>query len=205
MSLGGPQTAGRETLCWGEVLMSLAAHVRVLCVCRNCLSWLARAKFFTINPGHTLFWQLRFLSHIFFTLINICRINSLFVMRAETVALSDWPKLKFINTAYLGLTLSEATKALRESKGTALLYFWPRHEKGWGVSVTTSPHLTPGKTRYPLYRRLGGPQGRSGQLRKISPPQGFDPRTVQSVGSTAYLKSTKFSNSLSGGFRFVES
>jgi hypothetical protein len=39
--------------------------------------------------------------------------------------------------------------------------------------------LLPGKTRYPLYRRLGGPQGRSGRLRKITPPPGFDPRTVQ--------------------------
>ena len=29
--------------------------------------------------------------------------------------------------------------------------------------------LPPGKTRYPLYRRLGGTQGRSGQVRKISP------------------------------------
>jgi len=28
--------------------------------------------------------------------------------------------------------------------------------------------LPPGKTRYPLYRRLGGPQGRSGLVRKIS-------------------------------------
>jgi hypothetical protein len=37
------------------------------------------------------------------------------------------------------------------------------------------------KTRYPLYRRLGGPQGRSGQVRKISPPPGFDPRTAQPV------------------------
>ena len=36
---------------------------------------------------------------------------------------------------------------------------------------------------YPLYRRLGGPQGRSGQVRKISPPPRFDPRTVQPVGS----------------------
>jgi len=27
--------------------------------------------------------------------------------------------------------------------------------------------LPPGKTRYPLYRKLGGPQGRSGQVRKI--------------------------------------
>ena len=40
--------------------------------------------------------------------------------------------------------------------------------------------LTPTKTRYPLYRRLGGPQGRSAQMRKISPPPGFDPQTVTS-------------------------
>ena len=33
--------------------------------------------------------------------------------------------------------------------------------------------LPPVKTRYPLYRRLGGPQGRSGQMRKISPPTGI--------------------------------
>ena len=26
------------------------------------------------------------------------------------------------------------------------------------------------ETRYPLYRRLDGPQGRNGQVRKISPP-----------------------------------
>jgi hypothetical protein len=43
--------------------------------------------------------------------------------------------------------------------------------------------LPPGNTRYPLYRRLGGPQGRSGQEQKISPQPGFDPRTVQSVAS----------------------
>ena len=40
--------------------------------------------------------------------------------------------------------------------------------------------LPPGKTGYPFYRRLGGSKGRSGQVRKISPPpQGFDSRTVQ--------------------------
>ena len=43
--------------------------------------------------------------------------------------------------------------------------------------------LSPGKTRHPLYRRLGGPQGRSGRVRKISPPPGFHPRTVQPVAS----------------------
>ena len=43
--------------------------------------------------------------------------------------------------------------------------------------------LPPGKMRYPLYKRLGGPQGRSGRVRKLSTPPGFDPRTVQPVVS----------------------
>ena len=43
--------------------------------------------------------------------------------------------------------------------------------------------LPPTKTRHPLYRRLGGPQGRSGRVRKISSPPGFDPWTVQPVAS----------------------
>jgi hypothetical protein len=43
--------------------------------------------------------------------------------------------------------------------------------------------LPPGMTRYPLYRRLGRPQGRSGWVLKISPPPGFDPRTVHLVAS----------------------
>ena len=43
--------------------------------------------------------------------------------------------------------------------------------------------LPPGNTRYPLYRRLGGPQGRSGLVRKKSPPPGFYPRTVQPVAN----------------------
>ena len=33
--------------------------------------------------------------------------------------------------------------------------------------------LPPGKKRYPLYRRLGRPQGRSGRVRKISSPTGI--------------------------------
>jgi hypothetical protein len=43
--------------------------------------------------------------------------------------------------------------------------------------------LSPGNTRYPLYRWLGGPQSRSGRVRKISPPPGFDPLTVQPVAN----------------------
>jgi hypothetical protein len=36
--------------------------------------------------------------------------------------------------------------------------------------------LPPGVTRYPLYRKLYRPQGRSGRVLKISPPPGVDPR-----------------------------
>jgi hypothetical protein len=54
----------------------------------------------------------------------------------------------------------------------------------WDVWSTPRPgRFTPVKeTRYPLYR-LGEPQGRSGRVRKISPPPGFDPRTVQPIAS----------------------
>jgi hypothetical protein len=43
--------------------------------------------------------------------------------------------------------------------------------------------LLPVKTRYPLYRRLVGPHGRSGRVLKISPPPGFDSRTNRPVAS----------------------
>jgi hypothetical protein len=36
---------------------------------------------------------------------------------------------------------------------------------------------------YPFHRRLGGPQGRSGRVRNISLPPGFDLRTIQPVAS----------------------
>jgi hypothetical protein len=51
----------------------------------------------------------------------------------------------------------------------------------WSTSRTAA--LPPGNSWYPLYRRLGGPQDRSGRVRKISLPPGFDPRTFQPVAS----------------------
>ena len=56
-------------------------------------------------------------------------------------------------------------------------------EGGEGSASRPGRSLPPGKTRYPLYRRLGGPLGRSGKVRKISPPPAFDPRTVYPVAS----------------------
>jgi hypothetical protein len=41
--------------------------------------------------------------------------------------------------------------------------------------------LPPDKIGYPLYRRLGGPHGRSGRVRKISPPPRFEPQTFQPI------------------------
>jgi hypothetical protein len=41
----------------------------------------------------------------------------------------------------------------------------------------------PGKTHYPLYRRLDGPLSQSGRLRKILLTPVFDPRAVQPVAS----------------------
>ena len=56
-------------------------------------------------------------------------------------------------------------------------------EGGEGSALRLGRSLPLGKTQYSLYRRLGGPQGQSGQVRKISPPPGFDPQTVQPVAT----------------------
>jgi hypothetical protein len=81
------------------------------------------------------------------------------------------------------VTLEQATKAQRGSRGIALLSLTPALDEG-GWSTPRPGRFTPGKeTWYPLYRRLGGPQGRSGRVQKLSPPPGFDPWTVQPVAS----------------------
>jgi len=73
-------------------------------------------------------------------------------------------------------------------------------EGGEGSGSRPGRSLPPGKTRYPLYSRLGGPQGRSGQVWKISPPLGFYPPTVLPVASryTDYATRPNGSHSLSG-------
>jgi hypothetical protein len=54
---------------------------------------------------------------------------------------------------------------------------------GWSTPFPTA--LPPGKTRYPLCRSLGEPQGRSGRVWRISPPPGFEPLTVD-PGASRY-------------------
>jgi len=61
---------------------------------------------------------------------------------------------------------------------------------GW--STPRPGRFTPGKTRYPLYRRLGGIHGRSGQVRKFSLLPGFDLRTDQPVASRYNVRVKSF-------------
>jgi hypothetical protein len=49
---------------------------------------------------------------------------------------------------------------------------------GWRYAPAALP---PGMTQYPLYRRLGEPQSRSGWVWKILTPPEFDPRTAQPI------------------------
>ena len=70
----------------------------------------------------------------------------------------------------------------RVGRGIGLLFYDHGTRRERVVSSTRRPTLPPEKTRYPLYRRLGRRQGRSGRAENLAPP-GFDSRTVQPVVS----------------------
>ena len=76
-------------------------------------------------------------------------------------------------TLVQALRLCTGRTAHRGSRGIALPFHDHGTRWGWGVSVTPRPLFTPGKTRYPLYRRLSGPQGRSGEVRENLAPAGI--------------------------------
>ena len=96
--------------------------------------------------------------------------------RDSHVAYNSYPSPSKVKVK-VKFTLYHATKAQRWSRGITLLFLTStvygvvgqRHAPGT---------LPPGKTRYPLYRRLGGPQGRSGRVREKLAHNG-DPRTVE--------------------------
>jgi len=97
----------------------------------------------------------------------------------ETTCTTEKVKVKC--TLVQALRLCTGRTAHTDSRGIALLFHDHGTRRGWEVSVKPRPLFTPGgKTQHPLY---SGPRGRSRQARKISPPPGFDPRTVQSVAS----------------------
>ena len=84
------------------------------------------------------------------------------VLKGSNTALS----IKVKCTLVQALRLCTGRTAHRGSRGIALLFHDQRHKKGVRGQRHAPAALYPrGKTRYPLYRRLGGPQGRSGQVR----------------------------------------
>ena len=62
-------------------------------------------------------------------------------------------------------------------RGIALLFHDHGTRRGEWSAARPGRTLSPGKIRYPLYRRLGGPQDQSGRAENLALP-GFDPRTV---------------------------
>jgi hypothetical protein len=50
-----------------------------------------------------------------------------------------------------------------------------------GLTAWPPPPHAEKETSFPSYRKLGGPQGLSVRVRKITPPLGFDSRIAQSV------------------------
>jgi hypothetical protein len=79
-------------------------------------------------------------------------------------------------------TLEQATKVQWGSRRIDLLFLLTSPLDGVGGHHAPAA-LPSGMTRYPLYRRVGGPQGQYGQVQKILLPPGCDPRNVQPVAS----------------------
>jgi len=87
-------------------------------------------------------------------------------------------------TLVQALRLCTGRTAHSGSRGIALLFYDHGTRRSKGSASRSGSSLPLGKTRYPLYRRLGGPQGRSRKVLKISPPIG-----IRSPGSPARSQS----------------
>ena len=105
------------------------------------------------------------------------------VFRTARMRTLPWSWLRILIIITVMFTLEQSTKA--QSGSRVITYSFFNLGARWVRWSTPRPgRFAPGKeTRYPLCRRLGGPQGRSGRLQKISPQPGFDSRTVQPVAS----------------------
>jgi len=67
-------------------------------------------------------------------------------------------------------------------RGIALLFHDRSTRRGEWSAARSGHTLPPGKTQYPFYRRLGGPQGRSWRAENLV-PTGIRSRTIQPVVS----------------------
>jgi len=117
---------------------------------------------------------------------NLCHFNPLHT-----------PTYHFCNDQLIIYSYINVPSMLHEGKFHPRIgHEWPEEEWSYSSTVSltsaldgigwSSPCLsshTLGKDRYALYRRVGGPQGRSGRVRKNSLSKGFEPRTFQHIAS----------------------
>ena len=74
------------------------------------------------------------------------------------------------------------------------LHKFTAHQFGVICAIVINFYKNVKRKRYIMSRRLGGPQGQVGGVRKNSPLQGFDPQTVQRIVSsyTGYVVTVKY-------------
>jgi hypothetical protein len=91
-----------------------------------------------------------------------------FLIPTKHISGTNSKKVKVKITLVQTLRLCTGRTAHRGSRGIAI-YSFMTTTLGGGKGSLSGPgrFLPPGKTRYQLYRRLGGPQGQSGHVRKI--------------------------------------
>ena len=103
-------------------------------------------------------------------------------MANERGYIKIWTEFVYKVKAKVNFALEQAMKALTGNYSIALLFNLGATFGGW-----LTPHsgrFTPGKeNRYPLHRKLCGPQGWCRWVRKTWLPPAFDPSTVQPVPS----------------------
>ena len=81
--------------------------------------------------------------------------------------------IRILETTYIKYRLTSLLGTERDQSDSCTLSLTSTLEEG-GWTTRRPNRLTPrDNIQYPLYRRLGEPQGRSGQVRKISPFTGI--------------------------------
>jgi hypothetical protein len=86
--------------------------------------------------------------------------------RPGNIFMCNMPEVK----VKVQLNLEQPVKAQRGCRGNKSTLSLTSALDGVGGQRQAPAALPQGKTRHPLYRRQGGPQGWSGGVRKISPP-----------------------------------
>ena len=126
-------------------------------------------KFGTSLSGHRLvFYSFRPIPFI----ANVCK-RYIYIPTRYTM-LQHW-LLMHRCQLYMFRTVTVHPRELLFRCCTCVLLYVVRN----ALSDTSRWYNVWGRTLFRLYRRLGGPRGRSGRARKISTPPGFAPRTLQ--------------------------